>query len=157
MAVKKETGRFRVRPERELAFIVIFEALFRDGDDTDALFDSIMEGADADGIYENVVSGAGKLDLGYVRSALSGVRDNSEKIKQLIAAHSKGWKFERMSKVSLAVLELALWEIRFSDGSVHPGTAINEAVELAKIYDDDKAPGFVNGILGAVVREPEEK
>ncbi|MBQ9544910.1 MAG: transcription antitermination factor NusB [Clostridia bacterium] len=157
MAVKKESGKFRVRPERELAFIVIFESLFRGPDDTAALFDSIMESDDADGIYSDIVSGQEKLDLDYVRSALFGVRDNSEEIKKLIAAHAKGWKFERMSKVSLAVLELALWEIRFSGGAVHPGTAINEAVELAKIYDDDKAPGFVNGILGAVVREPGDK
>ena len=156
MAARKEAGKFRVRPERELAFIVIFESLFRDAGDTAALFDAIMEGADADGIYENVVSGAGKLDLDYVRSALFGVRDNSEKIKQLITANSKGWKVGRISKVSLAVLELALWEICFAR-DVHPGTAINEAVELAKIYDDDKAPGFVNGILGTVVRELEDK
>ncbi len=153
MAERKESGKkFRVRPERELAFIVIFESLFRDIDDADELFDSIIAGADADGIYENAVSGAAKADMTFVRAALNGVRENSAKIKDTICAHIRGWKYERISKVSLAALQLALWEICFAK-SAHHGTVINECVELAKIYDDEKASVFVNGVLGNVVKE----
>lgn len=143
---------FKVQTERELAFIVIFESLFHKEDGPDDLFGDILEGADPDGIYSNVLSGIRDGDLDYARAALAGVIANDEKIRGIITSHAKGWKYDRISRVSLAVLKLAIWEILFSD-AVHPGTAINEAVELAKIYDDDKAPAFVNGILGSVVRE----
>ena len=63
----------------------------------------------------------------------------------------KGWKISRMSRMTVAVLRLALYEMRYVD-DVPVGAAINEAVELAKVYDTDEAAAFINGVLGAAAR-----
>lgn len=79
-----------------------------------------------------------------------------EKVKKLIAALpqideainqvSKGWKTSRMAKADLAILRLAVYEIRYDD-QIPAGVAINEAVELAKSYGSDASAAFINGIL----------
>ena len=61
-----------------------------------------------------------------------------------------GWKIKRMSKVTLSVLRLAVYELKYTD--TPPKAVINEAVEISKEYDDEKASPFVNGILNKVAR-----
>lgn len=68
------------------------------------------------------------------------------KVDEAIASNTRKWRFERISKVDLAILRLALIEIMFFD--VPPKLAVNEAVELSKKYSTDKAYQFVNGLLG---------
>ena len=64
----------------------------------------------------------------------------------------KGWTISRISKTSLAILKLAIYEIKYVD-DVPAKVAINEAVNLAKKYGADDEPSFVNGLLGAVYKE----
>ena len=64
----------------------------------------------------------------------------------MIGAHSKGWKVDRLGKTELAILRLAAYEI-LKDDDIPKSVAINEAVELAKMYSSDEAPRFINGIL----------
>ena len=64
----------------------------------------------------------------------------------MISEGCTGWKLERIGKSELAIIRLATYEMHF-DPSVDKAIAINEAVELAKKYGDDKAPSFVNGVL----------
>ena len=71
---------------------------------------------------------------------------------QAVSEESKGWSLKRITRISRAVLRLALYEMLYVD-DVPVGAAINEAVELAKAYDSDEAGRFVNGILGTVGRE----
>lgn len=78
-----------------------------------------------------------------------GVLDNLDEIDGLISTRAVGWKTGRMSKVSLSVLRIAVYEMKFCPETPFP-VAINEAVELAKTFDDDKAPAFVNGILNGI-------
>ena len=61
------------------------------------------------------------------------------------------WKLSRISKMDLAILKLAIYEIKFSD--VPYKVSINEAVELAKKYGEDKSKNFVNGVLASIVKE----
>ena len=77
-----------------------------------------------------------------------------EKIPEIDEASgkvAKGWKTKRMAKADLSLLRLAVYEIMYDD-SVPAGVAINEAVELAKIYGSDSTPAFVNGILATFAR-----
>ncbi|MCG4471040.1 transcription antitermination factor NusB, partial [Lawsonibacter sp. DFI.6.74] len=70
----------------------------------------------------------------------------------LINKYAKNWTINRMAKVDLAILRLAICEILYMS-EMPTKVSINEAIELAKLYCDDKSPKFINGILGSVVSE----
>lgn len=88
----------------------------------------------------------------YIIDTINGVNENLENITEIIKKNLKqDWKIERISKISLAILKLAIYEIVYA--KIPFKVVINEAVELAKKYGDDNAPAFVNGILASVVKE----
>lgn len=72
--------------------------------------------------------------------------DKLEELDEMINQKAKGWKTERMNKVDLTILRVAVYEIMFDD-EVPTGVAINEAVELAKKFGTEESAGFVNGVL----------
>ncbi len=125
---------------REQAFILIFERSFKDED-----IDEIIEQAQ---ISRSMVVN------GYAHSLAQDVSDNLPWLDKIIAAYSKKWKIQRISRVSLSILRLSLWEIDHVD-TVPEGVSINEAVELAKKYGNADDFSFVNGVLGAYVRAKE--
>ena len=86
----------------------------------------------------------------FILSEVEGVHEHMEEIDAVLAGAAKGWDVERMNKVDLAILRLAVYEMKF--GEVPVGVAINEAVELAKKFSSDEAPAFINGVLGKVSR-----
>ena len=90
-----------------------------------------------------------EADKKYILETVDGTMKNLEEIDGIIGEHAKGWTIERMSKVDLAILRLAVYEMLFSDEAPN-SVAINEAVELAKKYSSDEAPSFINGILGKI-------
>jgi transcription antitermination protein NusB len=85
------------------------------------------------------------------RELAEGVDEHREELDDVIAAHAKGWTVDRIAPLDMNVMRVALYEMEF--GETPPEVAINEAVELAKEYCGAEAPSFVNGILGAIVRE----
>ena len=88
----------------------------------------------------------------YLVEIFEGISKNKETILDLISNNlKKDWDIQRISKVNLAILEIAIFEIKYTD--IPFKVAINEAVELAKKYGDEAAPLFVNGILASVVNE----
>jgi len=89
--------------------------------------------------------------LGYIREVTRGVAAHQAELDAYIEKYAVGWKLERISKTALAVLRVAIYEILFV-GDVPAGAAINEAVELAKGYDEPETVAFINGVLGAFVR-----
>jgi N utilization substance protein B len=127
------------REEREILFTMLFEALFHPEREPRELFDAILENADRDDLAQST----------YLREGFLGVCTHREEIMACIAASAKGWRPERLSKVSLALLQLAVYEMTFVP-DLAKEVAINEAVELSKKYDDDKAPAFINGVLRGV-------
>ena len=74
---------------------------------------------------------------------------NLEEIDKIIEQNAKGWKTERLSKMTLSILRLCVCEMKYFD-DIPSAVSMNEAVELAKIYDGDDAPAFINGIVNAV-------
>ena len=88
----------------------------------------------------------------YILDVANGVSKNLEDITELIKNHLKqDWKIERISKVTLAILKLATYEIVYA--KIPFKVVINEAVELAKKYGEDTSSAFVNGILASIVKE----
>jgi transcription antitermination protein NusB len=88
----------------------------------------------------------------FTRELAEAVDANREQLDAAIAAHARGWELGRIAPLELNVMRVALQEIEHSD-DVPDEVAIDEAVEIAKEYCGTDAPGFVNGILGAIVRE----
>jgi transcription antitermination protein NusB len=88
----------------------------------------------------------------FTRELAESVDAHREELDATIAGHARGWELERIAPLELNLMRVALHEIEHSD-DVPTEVAIDEAVEIAKEYCGADAPGFVNGILGAIVRE----
>lgn len=127
---------------REQAFMLLFSRSF-----IDEPLESTLE--DAAQLFEGGV-------CGYAQAAVMGIEAKKEEIDADIARFlKKGWTLSRISRTSLAILRLAVYEIKYLD-SIPEGVSVNEAVELAKKYTIDES-GFVNGILGAFIRSRTEE
>ena len=87
----------------------------------------------------------------YTICTIQGVLENLTEIDGFIEQYSSGWKVSRFARVTLAILRLAIYEAEYAQ-DVPENVAINEAIELAKEYDSEDAPAFINGILGSISR-----
>ena len=88
----------------------------------------------------------------YIEDAVLGIEKNKAEIIELIQKNLKSdWKIERISKIDLAILKLAIYEIKYKE--IPFKVVINEAVELAKKYGEDSSKNFVNGILASIVNK----
>ena len=126
------------REAREQAFFVLFEKIF-----------------DKESTISEIISKAKEAELiklnGFAELTLKNVEDNLEAIDALIIENSEKWSIERLPKVSLAILRLAIGEIKYCE-DVPAGVAVNEAVELSKKYGTEADAAFVNGLLGTIVK-----
>jgi N utilization substance protein B len=123
------------RQAREEAFILVFEKHFNS-----LTTDEILEIA---GEVRDL-----KPD-DYIKTVFTGIYDNLELLDNTISENSIGWKIARISKTSLCILRLAIFEIKFMD-DIPVSVSINEAVELAKKYSTPEDASFINGILSTV-------
>lgn len=124
---------------RDNAFKLIFEAPFYKND-LSVVFDAFDSGEK---------EGLGEKDLEYIKSTVSGVVENFDVIDEKINSKLVGWSINRLPKTTAAILRLAVYEMNFND-DIPVQVAMNEAIELAKVYCDDDAPRFVNGVLESV-------
>jgi len=92
-------------------------------------------------------------DKAYIDQIMTGVKSHEQEIDELISRYSKDWAIERIARVDLSILRVAIYEMLYRGKDVPTGAAINEAVELAKRYGGEKSYAFINGILGSVARE----
>lgn len=131
------------RTARKEAFCLIFEYSFN-----------------GDKPVEEMIEGAKQMrDLGgdeYISHTVLGVAEHCAEIDESIEAHLKGWTKNRLSRVALAILRLAIYEIKFID-EIPDSVSVNEAVELAKTYDDEQGAAFINGLLGSYIRSQAEE
>ena len=89
---------------------------------------------------------------GYIENVVQGITEKKDELEALISESAKGWKLERLSAASLAIMRLAANEMLYVE-DVPFSVAINEAIELAKTYDHEKAPKFINGTLNAIAEK----
>lgn len=124
---------------REQAFILVFEKNFSEYD-----IDEIL-------LLAKETRDFSEDDDGYVVDAFTGVFNNIDTIDELISNNLSGWTIGRISKVSLAVLRLAIYEMKFMS-DIPVAVSIDEAVELCKKYSTVDDSAFVNGVLGTVAK-----
>ena len=127
------------RKSREQAFALLFEKSFND--------QPVMDLAEASQDAREMIIEPFALALA------TGTEEKLGEIDARIDTYSHKWSRERISRVSLAVLRLAIYEMLYDDDTP-VSVAINEAVELAKKYGGDEDSSFINGILGSISREP---
>ena len=88
----------------------------------------------------------------YIKDAIFGINEHIEEIQELIEKNLKAdWKIDRISKIDLSLLKLAIYEIKYKN--IPYKVAINESLELAKKYGEETSKNFINGILASVVKE----
>ncbi|MDO5124417.1 MAG: transcription antitermination factor NusB [Eubacteriales bacterium] len=132
---RNNISRYKVR---EQTVLLTFERLFTDGD-IDEIADNVIDSRDV--YYSDEAIKTAKL-----------IDELKDEIDSRISAHlSKGWRISRISKTSLAIMRVAVFEMCYLE-EIPVSVAINEAVELAKKYTPDESK-FVNGVLGAVAGE----
>lgn len=126
---------------REETFKLLYSLEFCK-DEIEALVDSYIE--------ENSITD--KQDIEYVKNTTNGILKQKENISKLISENlAEKWTIERISKIDLVILKLAIYELKNTD--IPFKVAINEAVELAKTYGDDNSKMFVNGVLASIVNQ----
>ena len=106
--------------------------------------------------YQRDVTGRplGELVAGsrpFTRDLAEGVESHRDELDAIIGRHAKGWDLDRIAPLDRNLMRVALYEIEHGDAPAE--VAIDEAIEIAKEYCGTDAPGFVNGILGAALRE----
>lgn len=128
------------RTARELAFKLIFQLEIQreDSEEQVATFFEDNEASDK--------------EKTYILDVIRGIKSNIKEIDKDIEKYLKGWKINRISKVDLSILRLAVYEIINRD-DIPSSVSINEAIELAKKYSGEEAGAFVNGILGKFIRD----
>lgn len=130
------------RELREKTFMLLFEADFHEKEE---MPEQVQLYFDTFGIQIE-----GK-DKEYIEKKVNGILSHIQELDKAIGEISEGWDLERIDKISLTIMRLASYEMKYED-DMPVKVSINEAVELAKKFGQDDSPGFVNGILGKLVR-----
>jgi N utilization substance protein B len=123
---------------RKNIFKIIFRLEFHEGEGMEEQLALRLSELEEEGVKD--------AELEYIGKKAQAIMENMAELDEAIAAHSKGWKIDRLGKTELAILRVAAYEI-LKDEDIPKSVAINEAVELAKMYSGDEAPRFINGIL----------
>ncbi|HWR62269.1 MAG TPA: transcription antitermination factor NusB [Clostridia bacterium] len=139
------------RLAREAAIKFLFSIDFNKDGNLEEMLEEFFEAARErkNDEYQDEI---GENDIKYAEEVIKGTIDKLQPIDKLIQGNITGWTKDRIVKVDLAVLRLALYEILYRD-DIPDSVAINEAIELAKKYSTDESGSFVNGVLGKIVRE----
>ena len=134
---------------RENIFKLLYTAEFQEKEEMPQQMSLYFTYSDDNDEDEEVT--VSEKDQTYMEEKYHHVTEHIPEIDEMLNRTSEGWKTTRMGKVDLAILRLAVYEMKF-DEDVPVGVAINEAVELAKGYDEPETVRFINGILGSFMR-----
>ena len=124
---------------REKAFQVIYQMDLNENT-LDFALGSVLEEAEL-----------GQEAADFCRSLAAGTLEKRSEIDEMIQAHTENWKIERMPSVDRNILRLAVYELLYCP-EVPDNVAIDEAIELAKLYSDDKAPLIINSVLDKILK-----
>ncbi|MGR3207306.1 transcription antitermination factor NusB [Bacillus glycinifermentans] len=121
------------RTAREKALQSLFQIDVSDIEPKEAMAHA-LDGLESDAFFEQLVYG---------------VLENKEKIDEMITRHLVNWKLDRLANVDRAILRLSAYEMAFVD-EIPASVSMNEAIELAKQFGDDKSAKFINGVLSNI-------
>ena len=125
------------RDDRQQALQLVYERMFKDDTFEDIRTDAL------DARDEEISD--------YAKQIIEGIEFHKDAIDEIIENTLKGWKINRISKISLAAMRIAVYEMKYIK-SVPVSVSINEAVSMTKKFAADKDGSFVNGVLGAVAK-----
>lgn len=128
------------RKQRESIFKLLFRAEFYGREELE----------EQAGFYFDGLPDIGEADRSYIEQKQRDILDNLENIDKAVNEAAQGWKTSRMGKVDLAIIRLAVYEMKY-DEDIPVKVAINEAVELSRKYGGDDSPSFVNGVLAKLL------
>lgn len=132
--INREANAMTRREAREALFVLLYEMTFNSPEELESTVENASEDRD--------------LSDAYILSTARGVYEKKEEIDARISENARGWTLSRMSRTTLSILRISIYEMLF--GNIPYNVSINEAVELAKKYDHDQAPTFINGILNTI-------
>ena len=138
---------------REIAIHLSYELSFTDKQ-IDALLDERLKKesfailAEEDDLYQETPNAK---QAEYIRRLVKGVNEHAAELDGYISKYAKGWSFARIPLVASAIMRVAMYEMLYMP-DIPNGAAINEAVEIAKKYEEEETVPFVNGVLGGFVR-----
>lgn len=125
------------KKSREYAFRLVFEKFFHQPEKE-------FEFVDDDFQFDDT-------DREFVGTLIGGINEHYNEIMEIIKSNVVGYELDRIYRVDLAILVLAIFELKYLDGT-EKGIVINEAVELSKKYSTEKSYSFINGVLAKVVK-----
>ena len=126
---------------REIAMKMLYAASLGGGETMDEVLE---QSGQADTLSDS--------EKTFLENLVAGVSDRREDLDAVIGKYAQGWALNRLAKVDLTILRMAVYELMCMP-EIPVGATINEAVELAKKFAEDKSSGFINGILGSAARE----
>lgn len=125
------------KKSREYAFRLVFEKFFHEPEEE-------FEFTDEDFQFDDT-------DKAFVNTLILGINEHYDDIVKIIKENVVGYEFDRIYKIDLAILVLAIYETKYLE-ETDPSIVINEAIELAKKYSTDKSYNFINGVLAKVLK-----
>jgi len=156
MQVVKHIGGFMSRRlAREFAIQFLYSTDFNKNENPYEMLEDFFE-IKEEQRHEGMQDSMKEADMKFAEEIIKGTIGKLQEIDQIIQNNTTGWTKERIAKVDLAILRLALYEILFRD-DIPDSVSINEAIELAKKYSTDESGSFVNGVLGKIKREADIK
>ena len=127
---------------RELAFKIIYSLEIQKNENLDDQIDLYIENNELED----------REAIEYIKDCIYGINENAEEINKTVESSlTSDWKIDRISKVNLSLLKLAIYEIKYKN--IPYKVEINEVVELAKTYGEDMSSKFINGALAKIVKE----
>ena len=127
------------REAREAVFELLFETEFKTDEASEDIFALSTDHRDIE-------------QDAYIHDVYFGVCEHKAELDELINRHAKGWKTERISRVSRSILRLCVYELCYC-ADIPASVSINEAIELCKKFDQERARAFLNGVLNGVKNE----
>ena len=130
------------RRAREMALQAMFHLDYNQIDKETILFSVFFENQDAS---ENAKE--------YAKLLFNGTIEHVEEIDSVLSGISNDWKIDRMTGVDRNIARIAVFELKFGEEDILPNIIINEALEIAKVYGTEQSSRFLNGILGALIKD----
>mgnify|MGYP001305485429 CR=1 FL=1 len=127
------------RKSRELAMKLLFESSINKKQAEEIIDD-----------YKEQNEGCKGMDFDYIKNLLTGIQEKESFLNEKIEGSLTNWKLNRISKINMAILKIAVFEIYFVE-EIPDKVSVNEAIELAKVYSDEKSPAFINGAIGNII------
>ena len=137
------------RKSRELSMKLLYQLCVNKEEYQDVI-DNLKESIECDLKTEEDID-LKDIDMDYIKRIIKGVEENKESIDFELEKYLVKWKISRISKIDITIMRICTYEIMF-ESDIPDNVSINEAVELAKVYSDEKSVAFINGVLDKILK-----